>query len=79
MAADLQTDIEGAVIQAFPLMAGKMNKTAGTIKDCVLANCVIDGSITLVGYGETAACVAGDVYAFSNQSVTVVSGTFHLA
>ena len=75
----LQMDENGFAIPAFPLVAGKINKTTGTVPMCRGAVCVEDGSLTLVTYGETVAMVAGDVYAFADQDVTVVSGKFHLA
>lgn len=79
MAADLVEDVDGNRIQAFPLTPGKINLTTGTITDCTLLCCSEDGSITLVTTAVTVACIAGDVFAFPKQSVTVVSGKFHLA
>ena len=79
MAVDLQEDKDGNRIQVFPLTPGKINITTGTIEDCVLLCCVVDGSITLVTTAQTIACVSGDVFACPRQSLTVVSGTFHLA
>lgn len=75
----LQLDENGFAIPAFPLTAGKINKTTGTIVKCRGAVCVEDGSITLVEYAETVAMLAGDVYSFKDQNVTIVSGKFHLA
>jgi hypothetical protein len=79
MGAELVGDKYGTDIQVFPLTKGKINKTTGTVTDCTLVCCVEDGSITLVDFGDSVAMVAGDVYAFSVQSVTVTSGKFHLA
>lgn len=75
----LQVDENGFAIPAFPLTAGKINITTGTIPMCRGAVCAEDGSITLVTYGVTVAMVAGDVYSFKDQDVTVVLGKFHLA
>lgn len=79
MAADLINDVNGVALQAFPLTFGKINIVTGTIIDCTAVNCVEDGSVMLVYFNETVAMFAGDVYAFENQSVTVISGKFHLA
>lgn len=79
MGAELVGDKYGTDIQAFPLTEGKINLTTGTTADCTLACCVEDGSITLVDFGDSVAMVAGDVFAFQVQSVTITSGKFHLA
>ena len=75
----LVRDNNGFHIQAFPLTAGKINITTGTITSVSAICCVSDGSIVLNTYGVTVPMIAGDVFSCADQSVTVSSGTFHLA
>ncbi len=80
--ADLLNDRTGNPIQAFPLTYGKVGITTGTITGIGLFHCVVDGDITITfpSGDVTVSCVAGDDYACGPaNSVTVVSGTFHLA
>lgn len=76
----LNRDRNNSPVQAFPLINGQINITAGTVTNVNGACCVEDGAITLVGYSNiSVSMVAGDVFAFDTQSVTVTSGKFHLA
>ena len=72
----------GIDVQVFPLAKGKVNITTGTIVGITMFICVVDGSITIT-WGDnttsTIACSAGDTYGIADSnSVTIVSGTFHL-
>lgn len=75
----MTSDQGGIPIPAFPLKKGQIGITTGTISNCKMANCSTDGTLTLVSYGESVGMVAGDVYTFDTQDVTVESGSFNLA
>jgi len=73
----MNTDGKGIIIQAFPLVSGKINKTTGTFANCFALQCVEDGTIAV--HGETVQMVAGDVNTVGGTTVVINSGKFHLA
>lgn len=75
----LHDDGRGEIVQAFPLIVGKVNKTSGTIPQCRMIACVSDGNFTVSKLGENIDAFAGDVFSFDVSDVTINSGKFHLA
>ncbi len=76
------TDYRGHVIQAVPLVEGKINLTSGTRVTNGIIHCVEDGDITLEwasgGNFTTLSTVAGEDFAYEGI-VTIVSGMYHLS
>jgi len=69
------------IVQAMPLLEGKVNLTSGTHSANELIHCVADGTVTITwATGTTASIdmVAGEDYAFEGD-VTITSGTFHIS
>lgn len=73
-------------IQAFPLIKGGINLTStdGEQKGVNLIHCVSAGSLTITWHdgtttGSPVDMSSGDDYAVDAYSVTIVSGTFHMA
>lgn len=69
-------------IQAFPLQKGLVNLTTGVKTDIRLIRCAADGTITITWHDGTTsdiACYEGNDFSVDAKSITVVSGTFHLA
>lgn len=81
--SDLARATGGYVLQVFPLLYGKVNKTDGTHTGISMVYCASDGNLSVLWPDNetpaTVACVAGDVFSVQTAtSVTVSSGTFHL-
>ena len=71
----------GEVIQAFPLLEGKVNLTSGTVECANLIHCAEEGSVSIEWASGTTATIAmlpGNDYGFSGL-VTITSGIFHIA
>lgn len=82
--AEMFRDVNGKVIQGFPLKDGQVNLTTGTKTYVSAIACVADGTVTLDDYTgtPTIAMSAGEVYTIDSTigtgSVTVATGTFHV-
>ncbi len=71
----------GQLVQATPLIEGKVNVSNGIRKVNTIIHCVVDGSVLVkwdTGTTETIDMLAGNRYAFEGL-VTIISGKFHLA
>ena len=75
----LPTDQSFSTIPVFTLTKGKIAKTSGTFEEITVIYCSADGVMTLNGYSESVTMLAGDVFGIDKQSVTIVSGSWHLS
>jgi len=75
----LPTDQSFSTIPVFTLTKGKIAKTSGSFDDITVIYCAADGVMTLSSYGENVTMLAGDVFGIDKQSVTIVSGSWHLS
>lgn len=69
------------VVQAMPLLEGKVNLSAGIHKVNELIHCVVDGSIVITWSTGTIATIdmlAGQDYAFVG-GIDISSGKFHIS
>ncbi len=68
------------LVQAMPLLEGKVNLSTGTHKVNVVLHCALDGAITITwptGVVATIDMLAGEDYAFTG-SIAISSGLFHI-
>lgn len=82
--ADLARATGGYVLQVFPLLYGKVNVESGAHLGISMVYCAADGNLSVLWPDNetpaTVACVAGEVFSVQTAtSVTVSTGTFHLA
>jgi hypothetical protein len=75
----LPIDQSFSTIPVFTLTKGKIAKTSGTYEEITVIYCAADGVMSLLGYEESVTMLAGDVFGIDKQSVTIVSGSWHLS
>lgn len=78
----LEADKEGNIVQAVPLVEGKVNVGAGTYKTNGVIHCVEEGSFNVVwpsgGTPSLINCLAGEDFGYYGD-VQIVGGKFHLS